>query len=109
MADEVKPQAEDAGCAENAGQAAPDEPSRPEECKIRSAADAVRRAREELQKAQELYDRVRQEATERLQKVRQTTFGDVIDCTLEAVKKRPAAGLTVAAALGFLLGRIFRR
>jgi ElaB/YqjD/DUF883 family membrane-anchored ribosome-binding protein len=93
--DDVTPQAENAGCEENAIKA--------------RAAEAVRRAREELQKAQELYDKVRHEATERLEKVRKTTFGDVIDCTLEAVKKRPGAGLTVAAALGFFLGRIFRR
>lgn len=93
--DGLSPQAENAGCEENAVKA--------------RAADAVRRAREELQKAQELYDKVRQEATEQLEKVRKTTFGDVIDGTLDAVKKHPGAGLTVAAALGFVLGRIFRR
>jgi ElaB/YqjD/DUF883 family membrane-anchored ribosome-binding protein len=108
--DQVNSQAENAGCAENAAeQATPEEPQATEGCKIHSAADAVRRAREELHKAQELYDKVRQEATERIQKVRKTTFGDVMDCTLETVRKHPGAGLTVAAALGFVLGRIFRR
>ena len=108
--DDVKPQADNAGCEENAAaQDTPEEGQRPEGSKIRSAADAVCRAREELHKAQELYDKVRQEATARLEKVRKTTFGDVMDCTLEAVKKHTGTGLTVAAVLGFVLGRIFRR
>lgn len=108
--DEVTSQAENAACEENsAAQETPEEPRRSEGSKIRSAADAVCRAREELHKAQELYDKVRHEATERLEKVRKTTFGDVMDGTLEAVKKHPGAGLTIAAALGFFLGRVFRR
>ncbi len=84
-------------------------PAEPEGPEVRSAADAVRRAKIELEKAQQLYKEVRQEAVERLEKVRQTTVGDVIDGTLEAVRKRPALGLSIAALVGFFLGRLFRR
>ncbi|HBO42612.1 MAG TPA: hypothetical protein DD670_01485 [Planctomycetaceae bacterium] len=77
--------------------------------KIRSAADAVHRARLEFEKAQQVYDEVRREAVERIEKVRETTVGDLIEGTLDAVRKRPAVGLGIAALIGFFLGRLFRR
>ena len=76
---------------------------------IHSAADAVRRAKAELEKAQKLYDDVRQQAAERIEKVRETTVGDMLDATLETVRKRPALGLGAAALIGFFIGRLFRR
>lgn len=84
-------------------------PGEAESPKIPSAADAVHRARLELEKAQQVYDEVRREAVERLEKVRETTVGDLIDGTLDAVRKRPAVGLGLAALAGFFLGRLFRR
>ena len=83
--------------------------SQPDSSEVHSAADAVRRAKLELEKAQKLYDDVREQAVERLEKVRETTVGDVMDATLEAVRKRPALGLSLAALVGFFLGRMFRR
>jgi ElaB/YqjD/DUF883 family membrane-anchored ribosome-binding protein len=74
-----------------------------------SAADALHRAKAELEKAQAFYEHVRQQAAERLKAVRRTSVGDVIDGTLETVKRHPAAGLTIAALIGFYLGRLFRR
>jgi ElaB/YqjD/DUF883 family membrane-anchored ribosome-binding protein len=74
-----------------------------------SAADALRRAKAELEKAQAFYENVCQDAAERLKSVRKTSVGDMIDGTLELVKRRPGASLTVAAMIGFLLGRLFRR
>jgi ElaB/YqjD/DUF883 family membrane-anchored ribosome-binding protein len=74
-----------------------------------SAADAMKRAKAELEKAQAFYDSVRKQAVERVKAVRETSVGDVIDGTLETVKRHPAAGLTLAALLGFFLGRLFRR
>jgi ElaB/YqjD/DUF883 family membrane-anchored ribosome-binding protein len=74
-----------------------------------SAAEALRRAKAELEKAQAFYESVRQQAAERIEAVRKTNIGDVLDCTLETVKRRPCASLAVAAALGFFLGRLFRR
>jgi len=84
-------------------------PSESEACEVRSAADAVRRAKLELEKAQKLYDEVRQEAAKRIEEVRNTTVGDLIDGTLETVRKRPALGLGLAALAGFFFGRLFRR
>jgi ElaB/YqjD/DUF883 family membrane-anchored ribosome-binding protein len=76
---------------------------------VAAAAEALKRAKAELEKAQAFYESVRQQATERLNAVRKTNLGDVIDCTLETVKRRPCASLTIAALLGFYLGRLFRR
>ncbi len=77
--------------------------------RIRSAADAVRCAEAELKKAREFYEKVRHEATERLQNMRKTTLGDVLDGTFETVRKHPGPGVIVAGVLGFLVGRMFRR
>ena len=74
-----------------------------------SAADALKRAKAELEKAQAFYESVKQQAVERVKAVRKTSVGDMIDGTLETVKRHPAAGLTLAALLGFFLGRLFRR
>ncbi len=74
-----------------------------------SAADALKRAKAELEKAQAFYDHLRQQATERLKAVRRASLGDVLDATLDSVKRHPAAGLGIAALLGFFLGRLFRR
>jgi ElaB/YqjD/DUF883 family membrane-anchored ribosome-binding protein len=85
-------------------------PASPEEpAAACSAADALRRAKAELEKAQAFYDHLRQQATERLKAVRQTSVGDVLDGTLEAAKRHPAASLGIAALAGFFLGRLFRR
>jgi len=77
--------------------------------KVRKAAESVEQARAELEKAQACYQRVRREAVERLEKVRQKTVGDLLDDTLEVVRKHPGPGVIVAAILGFFLGRLFRR
>jgi ElaB/YqjD/DUF883 family membrane-anchored ribosome-binding protein len=74
-----------------------------------SAADALRRAKAEVEKAQALYEKVCQDAADRLKSVRATSVGDVIDGTLDLVKRRPGACVTVAALIGFFLGRLFRR
>ena len=76
---------------------------------IHSAADALKRAKAEFEKAQAYYETIRQEAADRIKAVRQTSVGDMIDGTLEVVRRRPGASLTVAALTGFVLGRLFRR
>ncbi len=85
--------------------AAPADPS-DEVC---SAAEAMKHAKAELEKAQAFYENVRRQAAERLKTVRKTTVGDLLDGTLETVKRHPAAGVTVAALVGYFLGRLFRR
>lgn len=74
-----------------------------------SAAEALKRAKEELAKAQAFYESVRKEAAQRYEAVRETCVGDLIDGTLEAVKRHPGAGLIIAALIGFFLGRGLRR
>jgi ElaB/YqjD/DUF883 family membrane-anchored ribosome-binding protein len=74
-----------------------------------SAAEALKRAKAELEKAQAYYEQVRQQAVERVKAVREKSVGDLIDGTLANVRRHPGAGLTVAALVGFLLGRLFRR
>ncbi|MCE5268647.1 MAG: hypothetical protein LLG00_12255 [Planctomycetaceae bacterium] len=74
-----------------------------------SAADALKLAKAELEKAQAFYDHLRQQAAEQLKVVRRTTVGDMVDGTLEAARRHPAAGLTLAAIAGYFLGRLFRR
>jgi len=74
-----------------------------------SAESALSRAKTELEGAKTCYENLRRQATERLKTVRKTSVGDVIDGTLETVKRHPAAGLGVAALVGFFLGRLFRR
>ena len=77
--------------------------------KVKKAADAVRRAEAELEKARGLYQKVRKEASDRLKAAREKTVGDLIDATLETVRKHPGPGVIVAALMGFFVGRIFRR
>ena len=81
------------------------EPS-PEVC---SAAEALKRAKAEFDKAQAFYENICQQASERLKTVREKRVGDMIDSTLEMVKRSPGTSLTVAALAGFFLGRLFRR
>jgi hypothetical protein len=76
---------------------------------IHAAAEAVHRAEEELKKARGLYDNLRQEATERLKAVREKNIGDVMDGTLEMVRKHPAPSLFIICLLGYFVGRLFRR
>jgi ElaB/YqjD/DUF883 family membrane-anchored ribosome-binding protein len=92
-------------------QSAPGDAETPDEgcCTIRSAADAVRKAKAELEKARQMYAEVRRKTAERVEAVRKTTVGDMLDGALGVVRKRPGAGLIAAAAAGFLLGRLFRR
>ena len=74
-----------------------------------SAAEALKLAKAEFEKAQAYYDKVRQQAVEGVKAVRETSVGDVIDGTLETVRRHPGASLTIAALVGLFLGRLFRR
>ena len=56
---------------------------------VHSAADAVRLAKAELQKAQEFYQRVRRETADRVEAVRGKTVGDLLDGTLARCASTP--------------------
>jgi len=74
-----------------------------------SAAEALKRAKAEFEKAQAFYESVCRQASEQLKTVRETSVGDVVDGTLKTVKRYPGTSLTIAAFIGFYLGRLFRR
>ncbi len=91
-----------------APQASP-EPNAGQSPKIDKAAEAVRRAEAELEKAKLLYQDLRQQTAEKIQAAREATVGDLMDGALKVVKKHPGPGILVAAIIGFFLGRLFRR
>ena len=76
---------------------------------VHAAAEAVRAAEAELKKARALYENIRHQAVEQLAAVRRTSFGDVVDGTLQGVRRHPGLGVLAAALVGFFLGRLFRR
>jgi ElaB/YqjD/DUF883 family membrane-anchored ribosome-binding protein len=69
------------------------------------AAEAVQVAKRELEKAQQFYEDLRRQAAEKIAEVREKKVGDLVDCTLDAVKKHPGPSLIVSVALGFCMGR----
>lgn len=97
---------EDQRVAEHEGASAAEQGESPE---VKTAAEAVRRAQEELEKARETYQSIRRQATERVERLRESTVGDVLEGSLDAVRKHPALGVGIAALIGFFLGRLFRR
>lgn len=80
--------------------------ARPE---VQAAEDAVRQATEQLRNARETYHRLRDQATDELSDLRQKNFGDLVEHTLECVRKHPGPGILAALLAGLFLGRLFRR
>jgi ElaB/YqjD/DUF883 family membrane-anchored ribosome-binding protein len=76
---------------------------------VRLAAEAVAQARRELEAAQELYEKFRRQATEKLQALRESTLGDALEGTRCFVKKYPGISVVLGAVLGFCLGRLFQK
>jgi len=76
---------------------------------LEAAEATVRRAKAELKKAEEVYQHVRRQAAEQLKQIREKTVADVVDGTLEMVKRHPGPSVIVAALIGFFFGRLFRR
>jgi ElaB/YqjD/DUF883 family membrane-anchored ribosome-binding protein len=74
-----------------------------------AAAEALNRAKAEMERAHAFYEHVREQTANRIKAARETSVGDMIDGTLKAVKRHPGASLTLAAIVGFMLGRLFRR
>lgn len=76
---------------------------------VQAAEEALRRAREQLDKAQQCYEQVRRQAAEGVKHWREQNVGDLVDSTLALMRKYPAPGVLLAALLGFFVGRVFRR
>lgn len=76
---------------------------------VRTAADALRAAQDELRRAEAHYQKARRQAAEKLEEIRDTTVGDVVDGALNVVRRHPGPSLLAAMALGFLFDRWLRR
>ncbi len=58
-----------------------------------SPVGALRCAREEFEKAQAKYHKLREGAAERVKSVRQTSVGDVVDAAIDVVRRHPGKAL----------------
>jgi len=76
---------------------------------VKSAAERVEEARTQLQAAEALLEEARETAVERVAWLRDRTAGELIDTSLEFVRKHPGLGVLTAASLGYFFGRLFRR
>ena len=77
--------------------------------KVVNAAERLQQAREALRQAEVAYTEVRERAADKAREWRQATVGELIDETVDLIKKYPAASVVAASAIGFILGRLFRR
>ena len=76
---------------------------------VDAAASLVRQAREALQRAEAAYRQSLEQVAQQASRARGVTVGDLVDGTLEFVRRHPAAGLLAVGVVGFLLGRSTRR
>jgi hypothetical protein len=71
--------------------------------------DAVERAWEELQRAEQAYRIALQGTTAEASDEEPLSAGDILDASLEFVRRHPAAGVLAACSIGFLFGRAIPR
>ena len=76
---------------------------------VTTAREQLEKAREAMRAAEQQYQQVRHDAAEKIEQLRHMTVGDVVDGTMDFVRKHPGTGLVIASAVGFVFGRIFRR
>ena len=69
----------------------------------------LEKAREELLRAEETYRRTLERTAAGASQARDITVGDMIDGSLEFVRRHPVAGLLAAGVVSFLVGRATRR
>ena len=80
-----------------------------ESAPIRTAEEVLEQARAKFEEAREQYESLRAGAKEGVESLREKNVGDLIDGTLQGVRKHPGRGLFAALGIGFVLGRLFRR
>ncbi|MEQ8785909.1 MAG: hypothetical protein RIC55_06405 [Pirellulaceae bacterium] len=73
----------------------------------RTAKEAMLHAREQLRQAEQSYCQAQQRLLD--EQGEPTSYGEIIDQALGFVRKHPGIGVTAAAAMGFVVGRILRR
>jgi ElaB/YqjD/DUF883 family membrane-anchored ribosome-binding protein len=101
--DESTPTSDKGGTFESLGRKLDQRPE------LQAAEQALQQAKEQLHKAQEQFHRAHEQASEGLHQLRGKNVGDVLEGTLEFVRKHPGPGVLGAALCGLFLGRLFRR
>ncbi len=76
---------------------------------VQSAADQVATAREQLRAAEDLLEQAKDKAATHIAWLRDRSTGELIDTSLEFVRKHPGLSVLSAASIGFLFARLFRR
>jgi hypothetical protein len=72
-------------------------------------ASLLDQAREVLHRADEAYRGSRRRLADSAARVREITVGEILDGSLEFVRRHPLAGLAAVGVLAFLAGRATRR
>jgi len=76
---------------------------------VQAAAEDVEQAREKLNTAEACYRKLRDQATEKIERLQGRTLGDVVDFVVATTRKHPVVSLLTAGVMGYYLGRLFRR
>lgn len=76
---------------------------------LEAAARVVEQARAALERAESAYRHSLEHVSQQAARARGVTVGDLVDGTLEFVRRHPVTGLLAAGIAGFLLGRTARR
>jgi ElaB/YqjD/DUF883 family membrane-anchored ribosome-binding protein len=86
-----------------------EEPDLDVNAEVQSATEQVAAAREQLRAAEAQLEQAREKAAKPVTWVGDKNAGELIDATLDFVRKHPGVGVLTAASLGFLFARLFRR
>ncbi|HJN13316.1 MAG TPA: hypothetical protein QF564_31870 [Pirellulaceae bacterium] len=76
---------------------------------VQAASDQVETAREQLRSAEAVLEQAREKAVQRIAWLQDKSAGELIDSSLEFVRKHPGLSVLTAASIGFMFARWFRR
>lgn len=76
---------------------------------VNSATEDVATAREQLRVAEDLLEQARDKAAPHVAWLRDKTTGELIDTSLDFVRRHPGLSVLSAASVGFMFARLFRR
>jgi len=76
---------------------------------VKSASEQVDAARQQLEAAEALLEQARTQAVQHVAWLRDRSTGELIDTSLEFVRKHPGLSVAAAASVGYFVGRLFRR
>ena len=76
---------------------------------VQSATEQVTTVREQLRVAEDLLEQARDKAAPHVAWLRDKTTGELIDTSLDFVRRHPGLSMLSAASIGFMFARLFRR